>query len=291
MANKALRAIVPIAFFLFIASSLAAADDAKKPGFHGWGDSQAADKTPADTESSPARQEGEDRKDIYEQLSREREAFFEETRSMREEIHQKRLELSSELAKSDPDAERAAAVQKEISDRRAELDRKRLEHYFRMKQIDPDVGRGGYGACPNCPFQDRERGYRGGYGMMAPDDGRHRMYGRGDGEGRRMMGPGYGRHHMWGPGYGMGPGYRGGGQGMMDRERTPEASGSGGEVSQSEAGGIVSDYLKSTRNPNLTLGKLTDAGDAYEAEILTKDGSLVDKVLVDKATGYMRPAY
>jgi hypothetical protein len=49
--------------------------------------------------------------------------------------------------------------------------------------------------------------------------------------------------------------------------------------------------LQSTRNPNLKLGKITEQGDAFEAEIVTKEGSLVDKLLVDKSTGWMHPAY
>jgi len=53
---------------------------------------------------------------------------------------------------------------------------------------------------------------------------------------------------------------------------------------------VVENYLQSTRNPNLKLGKTTDQGDAFETEIVTKDGSLVDKLLVDKSTGWMRPA-
>lgn len=42
--------------------------------------------------------------------------------------------------------------------------------------------------------------------------------------------------------------------------------------------------LKCMRNPNLKLGKVKDTGNAFEAEILTKNNSLVDKVLVDKST-------
>jgi hypothetical protein len=53
---------------------------------------------------------------------------------------------------------------------------------------------------------------------------------------------------------------------------------------------VVENYLQSTRNPNLKLGKITEQGDAFEAEIVTKEGSLVDKLLVDKSTGWMHPA-
>jgi hypothetical protein len=53
---------------------------------------------------------------------------------------------------------------------------------------------------------------------------------------------------------------------------------------------VVENYLQSTRNPNLKLGKITEQGDAFEAEILTKEGSLVDNLLVDKSTGWIHPA-
>jgi hypothetical protein len=53
---------------------------------------------------------------------------------------------------------------------------------------------------------------------------------------------------------------------------------------------VVENYLQSTRNPNLKLGKITEQGDAFEAEIVTTEGSLVAKLLVDKSTGWMRPA-
>jgi hypothetical protein len=41
----------------------------------------------------------------------------------------------------------------------------------------------------------------------------------------------------------------------------------------------------------LKLGKIKDAGNAFEAEIVTQDNSLVDRVLIDKTSGWMRPAY
>jgi hypothetical protein len=41
----------------------------------------------------------------------------------------------------------------------------------------------------------------------------------------------------------------------------------------------------------LEIGNITDAGEVFEAEIVTKDNSLVDKVLVDKSSGWIRSAY
>jgi hypothetical protein len=46
-----------------------------------------------------------------------------------------------------------------------------------------------------------------------------------------------------------------------------------------DAKAIVEDYIQSTRNPNLKLGKIEDAGDAFRADIVTQDNSLVDQVL------------
>jgi hypothetical protein len=39
------------------------------------------------------------------------------------------------------------------------------------------------------------------------------------------------------------------------------------------------------------LGEIKDEGSFFGAELLTKDNSLVDKLIVDKNTGRMRSAY
>lgn len=122
-------------------------------------------------------------------LEEERKAFFEDTKDLRRQVYQKRLELASEMAKPNPEAARAAALQKEISGTRAQLAQKRLDHLFRVRKINPDLGMGFGGG-----------GHKG-FGMLHP-----RMMGRG--------GPGY-----WGNpdcpyggpggGYGQGPGTMG----------------------------------------------------------------------------------
>lgn len=95
-----------------------------------------------------------------------------------------------------------------------------------------------------------------GSGMMG--DG---MMGRDSGSG--MMGPGYGPQHQ-----------------QPDKP-----------LEEKDARAILDNYLQSMRNPNLKLGKIKDVGNAFEAEILTKDESLVDKILVEKGTGRMRSVY
>ncbi|UCE51755.1 MAG: periplasmic heavy metal sensor [Desulfobacterales bacterium] len=213
-------------------------------------------------------------------------SFFEATKDIRQDLYQKRLELRSELAKKDPDAARAANLQKDISDLKAQFDQMRLDHMLKMKKINPDFGRGfmgrdrmgfgrmgprGYGGCPNYPYQ----GYGRGYGMD----------------------PGMRGQHMVAPGYGMGPGMmdhgwgRGMGPGWSVRDYPQHYRSRKGPLEEKDAKAIVENYLRSTRNPNLKLGKIQDAGDVFEAEIVTKDNSLVDKVLVDREGGWIRPTY
>ncbi len=102
-------------------------------------------------------------------LQKERGAFLESTRELRERHYQKELELKAELAKQNPDVKKAAELQKEVSGFENELDQKRLEHMLKMKKDYPQ------------------------------------LYGKGFGRG---MGQGYGRGpgRGMGPGYGMGPG-------------------------------------------------------------------------------------
>lgn len=119
----------------------------------------------------------------------------------------------------------------------------------------------------------------GGYGYgMGPGMMGGRGYGYGMGGG--MM---EGRGH----GYGMGGGMMGGRGYGYDR---PYAA-PGKPLEMKDAKAMMEDYLKSTRNPNLKLGKIKDMGTAFEAEVLTKSNTLVDKVLIDKQTGRMNSAY
>lgn len=54
---------------------------------------------------------------------------------------------------------------------------------------------------------------------------------------------------------------------------------------------LLENQLRNANNPNLKLGKVTEDKDHFLGEITTKEGSLVDKVQVDKNTGAMRSAY
>jgi hypothetical protein len=101
------------------------------------------------------------------ELNQARQAFLEDTRELRENLYQKRLELRSEIAKQDPDLDTALALQKEVSDLKAQLDQKRIAQRIKMKKENPDLGvdRGfgrGYGHGPRGKGLGRGFANRGG---------------------------------------------------------------------------------------------------------------------------------
>jgi zinc resistance-associated protein len=100
-------------------------------------------------------------------LQKQRDAFFEQTRDLRDKLYQKGLELRAEMAKQNPDAKKAAELQKEVSGLQGELDQKTLDQRLKMQKDNP------------------------------------KLYGRGFGRG---MGPGYGRGPGSGMGMGGGCG-------------------------------------------------------------------------------------
>ncbi len=102
-------------------------------------------------------------------LQKERNAFFEQTRDLRDKLHQKGLELRAEMAKQNPDAKKAAELQKEVSGLEGELAQKTLDQRLKMQKENP------------------------------------KLYGKGFGRGMGM-GPGYGRGPGSGMGMGMGGG-------------------------------------------------------------------------------------
>lgn len=89
----------------------------------------------------------------------QRAEFFNETAETRQQLYEKQAALRAELAKQNPDAGRAAALQQEISDLRGTMDQKRLEHNIRAG--DPYSGnyRGGRGGGPKRGFGGRGGGY------------------------------------------------------------------------------------------------------------------------------------
>ena len=97
-------------------------------------------------------------------LDKERQSFYEATSDLRENLYQKELELRSELAKPEPDAKKAAGLQKEISGLESELDQKRLEHRIKMRKDFPRFGYRGDGYGPRGRGMGRGMYGCGGYG-------------------------------------------------------------------------------------------------------------------------------
>jgi hypothetical protein len=130
---------------------------------------------------------------------------------------------------------------------------------------------GGWSYCPYCGgrLDDRDQ-YPEGRGY----DQRDGNYGRGGyHRGPGMMGPGYGRYGM------MAPDYR------RDNRRYEEP------MKMEEAKEQVEEMLDQSRNPNLKTGEIQDKEQFFVVDIVTQDGSLVDKMEVDKKTGMMRSVY
>lgn len=134
---------------------------------------------------------------------------------------------------------------------------------YAQQQASQPPRQGGWG----CPWM---QGYQGGQGgWYCPWCG-------------AGMGPGM-MHHR---GYGMMQ--RGQGQGAQQAApgQTP-----GKPLSEDQARLLLENYLKNTNNPNLKLGGISSKDGFYEAQIVTQDGSMVDKIQVDKNTGWFRSAY
>lgn len=144
---------------------------------------------------------------------------------------------------------------------------------------------------PGGSFGDPHEGWHYGWHMgpmMGPGMGSGMMgpgYGMGQGMGPGMMGPGYGMGQGMGPGM-MGRGYgmgRGMGPGMMQPLRQ--------DLSGADVRHMMEHRLAWEGNPNVKVGKVEEKDDdTIVAEIVTQDGSLVQRLEIDRHTGWMRPA-
>jgi len=108
------------------------------------------------------------------QLDKLSKKFYDETAQLRNEIWTKSAELNTLLNSSDPDAEKAKALQKEISGLKAKMAEKRINFELEERKITPEVrsgrgyGRGHYsshmrGYGPSTGYS----GHMGGYGPGA----------------------------------------------------------------------------------------------------------------------------
>jgi hypothetical protein len=102
-------------------------------------------------------------------------------------------------------------------------------------------------------------------------------------------------------GYDMGPGMMGSGgyhaygmdPGMMgpDYDNPSHFRQNQTNLDKKDAERIFFDYLQTRHNPNLKLGKIKDEGSFFEANLLSQNNSLVDRLMVDKDTGRIRSAH
>ncbi len=102
-----------------------------------------------DDYSSDRGYEGDLHRDEIRQLEEANEAFYKDTEKLRDDLYDKEVDLSRELAGKNPDKQKAATLQKEISKLRSKLDQKRINHLIETRKIAPNAGRGwmrGYGS-------------------------------------------------------------------------------------------------------------------------------------------------
>ncbi|MBI4183001.1 MAG: hypothetical protein HY521_03250 [Proteobacteria bacterium] len=151
-----------------------------------------------------------------------------------------------------------------------------------MGMMGQGGGMMGPGAAPGYgPMGPGTMGMMGqGSGMMGP--GMMGMMGQGGGMmGPGMMGPGAG----FGMGYGSGMGY-GPGPGFGP---CPGLQAADLKLSADDVRARLEQRLARDGNPRLKLGEIKEVDkDAITAEIVTTDGSLVDRLKVDRHTGATR---
>lgn len=86
------------------------------------------------------------------QIEKLQKKFRDDNADTIKQLMTKRFDLNTILGSDKPDADKAKAVQKEISDLSAKLAQKRIDLYIELRKISPDAGVG--------------RGYGKGQGMM-----------------------------------------------------------------------------------------------------------------------------
>jgi len=106
------------------------------------------------------------------------------------------------------------------------------------------------------------------------------------------FGHGMGQGHMMGPGYGMGLGHMMGPgfsrQGNVAHGTMPSLR---GKLDTDDVRQMMEYRLRWMDNPNIKLGKVEVSDtDTITAEIVTQDGSLVERLKVDRHTGWIGPS-
>lgn len=148
----------------------------------------------------------------------------------------------------------------------------------------------GYGMGPGMMYQGQGQAPGGPGQQMAPNQAPG--YGMGPGMMQGQQGHGQGMTQGW-HGRGRGPGMRGRGWGRGQNMPYAGQQQSGQQqmepLDEEAAQGLAENYV--ARNPNLQVGEVNEKEDVYEANIVTKDGSEVEKLLIDKNSGWVKKEY
>jgi zinc resistance-associated protein len=78
-------------------------------------------------------------------LNQQRAEFFKATEGIRQQLYEKNLALQGELAKDNPDTEKASGLQNDISKLRGELDQTRLDYEIQARKSGTGSNRGFWG--------------------------------------------------------------------------------------------------------------------------------------------------
>ncbi|HLC25674.1 MAG TPA: hypothetical protein VJM80_02780 [bacterium] len=120
-------------------------------------------------------------------------------------------------------------------------------------------------------------------------------YGRGNGPGYGMMRGGMMGDGMMGGNWGAGSrGFGGPGTGYAGDHhcwQATSATATGQPLTKEQAATLVQNRLTRHGNPNLKVGNVTEKDGLFEVEIVTKDNSLVEKVQINKQTGWTQRAF
>ena len=172
--NKFSKAIIVLAIIGIVGYAATSFAGWGRGGGNCWGQGSGW----AQRGSGPAGYQDNLSDEEIDKFNQERQAFFEDTSELRENLYQKELELRSELAKKDPDAKKAVSLQKEVSELQGQLDQKRIERRIKMQKENPDFFCG--------------PGLRPGPGLWQgwPWDGPRLRHGSGLRHGPRVSGPG-----------------------------------------------------------------------------------------------------
>lgn len=133
------------------------------------------------------------------------------------------------------------------------------------------------------------------YSQQLPATGYDSATGKGDG----WFCPWCGRGEGFGPGMSAMPYQHGMGIGHILMRYGPlegpafgtAQSWQDGELAEDDAENLIKNYLREQKNQNLKIKQISDKGALYEVDIVTKDGSPVDRLQVDKKTGWFRSEF